>query len=318
MTHKAYKQTMVFMKNKREKLKKQTCIQIFAIMGLVWMILFCFIPMVFNVIAFMDYDILHPFWESDWVGLEHFVDFFTNRDFAMVMKNTFAIGILKLFIGFPVPILFALMLNEVSSNSFKRIAQTITYLPHFISWVIVGGMMVSMLSDSGVFNDILIWLGVLEEPIYFLAEPDCFWGIVTISEIWKETGWQAIIYLAAIAGISPELYEAATVDGASRFKRIWHVTLPGILPTVVILFILTAGKLMESNFNQIMVLRNQLNYETSTTLDIHVFQYGVQRYQQSYATAVGLFNSVVSLLLVVLSNFVSRKLTGTGIMGDER
>jgi putative aldouronate transport system permease protein len=295
------------------KLKSQKELQIMALLGVLWMIIFNYIPMYGIVIAFKKYNIIKPISDAPWVGLKNFKDFFQDDNFWMVMKNTLGISFYKLIIGFPLPIVFALMLNEVKSLRFKKAVQTISYLPHFLSWVILGGIMMNWLSDVGIINNILMSLHIIKEPIVYLGEPKYFWGIVVISDIWKELGWSAIIYLAAIAGIDPEMYEAATIDGAGRFRRMWSITLPSIKSTISILFILAVAGILNSNFDQIFVLRNSLNSSTSDVIDVFVYRMGLQMGRYSYATAVGLFKSIIAFILLFTANTVSKKLNDTSI-----
>lgn len=295
------------------KLKSQKELQIMALLGVLWMIIFNYIPMYGIVIAFKKYNIIKPISDAPWVGLKNFKDFFQDDNFWMVMKNTLGISFYKLIIGFPLPIAFALLLNEVKSFRLKKAVQTISYLPHFLSWVILGGIMMNWLSDVGIINNILMSLHIIKEPIVFLGEPKYFWGIVVISDIWKELGWSAIIYLAAIAGIDPEMYEAATIDGAGRFRRMWSITLPSIKATISILFILAVAGILNSNFDQIFVLRNSLNSSASDVIDVFVYRMGLQLGRYSYATAVGLFKSIIAFILLFTANTVSKKLNDTSI-----
>ncbi|MFC5466322.1 ABC transporter permease [Lederbergia graminis] len=291
----------------------QKQIQIMALLGVVWMIVFNYFPMYGLIIAFKEYSVIRTIAEAPWVGLMHFKEFVQDDYFWIVIKNTLGISLIKLIIGFPLPIIFALLLNELTSLKFKKMVQTITYLPHFLSWVVLGGILTTWLADIGIINDILIGLGVTNERLNFLAEPEYFWGIVVISDIWKELGWSAIIYLAAIAGVSTELYEAATIDGANRFRRIWHVTLPAIRPTITILFILAVGGVLNTNFDQILVLRNALNESASSVIDIYVYNVGIQNSRFSYATAVGLLKSIIAFILLLSANKITKKLDGTSL-----
>jgi putative aldouronate transport system permease protein len=209
--------------------------------------------------------------------------------------------------------MFALLLNEITSVRFKRYVQTISYLPHFLSWVVLGGILMNWLSDVGIINNILIGIGLSAERINYLAKAEYFWGIAVASDIWKELGWSAIIYLAAIAGIDPEMYEAATIDGAGRFRRMFSITLPSITPTISILFILAISGLLNANFDQILVLKNSLNISSSNVVDIYVYTMGIQNARFSYATAVGLFKSIIAFILLFSANLGSKKLNGTGI-----
>ncbi|GIO65689.1 MAG TPA: ABC transporter permease subunit [Paenibacillus cookii] len=296
-----------------KKLLSQKYLQVMALLGVAWMIIFNYIPMYGIIIAFKQYVITRPISEAPWVGLEHFKAFFEDEDLPRVIWNTIGISLIKLVVGFPLPILFALFLNELRSIRLKKTVQTISYLPHFLSWVILGGILATWLSDVGVINHILMALHIIDEPISYLAEPKYFWGIVVASDLWKELGWSAIIYLAAIAGVSPDLHEAATIDGAGRFQRMWHVTLPGIRSTITILLILAVSGILNSNFDQILVLRNSLNESASNVIDIYVYQTGLVNNRFSYSTAVGLIKSLIALILLLIANSASKKINGTSL-----
>ncbi|WP_396426701.1 ABC transporter permease [Lederbergia sp. NSJ-179] len=291
----------------------QRQLQIMAILGVIWMFIFNYVPMYGLIISFKEYSVVKSISEAPWVGLMHFREFIQDDNFWIVIKNTLGISLIKLIIGFPLPIIFALLMNELTSLKFKKAVQTITYLPHFLSWVVLGGILTTWLADVGIINDILIGLGLTNERLNFLAEPDYFWAIVIISDLWKELGWSAIIYLAAIAGVSPELYEASTIDGANKFQRMWHVTLPSIRPTITILFILAVGGVLNNNFDQILVLRNALNESASNVIDIYVYQVGIQNARYSYATAVGLLKSIIAFILLLSANKITKKLDGTSL-----
>ncbi|WP_130607584.1 ABC transporter permease [Cohnella abietis] len=292
---------------------KQRYLQIMALLGVAWIIVFNYVPMYGIIIAFKDYDIIGSISSAPWVGLDNFKEFFEDENLAYVVKNTLGISLLRLIIGFPLPILFAILLNEMRSARLKRGVQTISYLPYFLSWVILGGILSTWLADVGIINQLLLKLHFINEPISFLAEPSYFWAISIISSIWKELGWSAIIYLAAIASISPELHEAAKIDGAGRFQRIRHITLPSIAGTISILFILAVSGLLNSNFDQIMVLRNSLNESASNVIDIYIYQTGLQSARFSYSTAVGLVKSVIALVLLLVSNSVTKKINNTSL-----
>lgn len=305
-------------KNKRivkatRKIASQKYLQIMAILGVVWMIIFNYIPMYGLIIAFKEFSIIKSISEAPWVGMAQFKEFLQDDNFMIVLKNTLGISLIKLIIGFPLPILFALMLNELTSLKFKKLVQTISYLPHFLSWVVLGGILTTWLADIGVINDILKGMGLIHTRTNFLAEPKNFWSIVILSDIWKELGWSAIIYLAAIAGVSTELYESATIDGANRFQKMWHVTLPSIRPTITILFILAVSGVLNSNFDQILILRNSLNESASNVIDIYVYQLGIQNARYSYATAVGLFKAIIAFILLLSANKITKKLDGTSL-----
>lgn len=295
------------------KLYLQKDLQIMALAGALWMIIFNYIPMGGLIIAFKDYNIVKPISDAPWVGLKHFIEFVNDDNFLNVLKNTLGISLLKLIIGFPLPIVFALLLNELTSLKFKKAVQTVSYLPHFLSWVILGGILINWLSDVGLINNLLIKFGILKEPVAFLGEPQYFWWIAVISDVWKELGWSAIIYLAAIAGVDPEMYEAAIIDGASRLQKIWYITLPAIKSTITILFILAISGIFNSNFDQILVLRNPLNASTSDVIDIYVYRMGIQNANYSYATAAGLLKSIVSLILLLIANKISERLNETSL-----
>ncbi|MDX8367286.1 ABC transporter permease [Cytobacillus sp. Hm23] len=309
---------VIITSTKKEKVKKvsrtiisQKYLQVMALLGVVWMFIFNYIPMYGAIIAFKEYSIIKSIAEAPWVGLMHFKEFLQDEEFVNVLKNTLGISLIKLFIGFPLPIIFALLLNELTSLKFKKAVQTITYLPHFLSWVVLGGIVTTWLADIGFINDILLGLGIVDERVSYLADPKYFWGIVITSDIWKELGWSAIIYLAAIAGVSPELYESARIDGAGRLQRMWHVTLPSIRPTITILFILAVSGVLNSNFDQILILRNQLNESASNVIDIYVYSTGIQNGRFSYAAAIGLFKAVIAFILLLGANKITKKLDGT-------
>jgi putative aldouronate transport system permease protein len=306
-----------------KRLQKEKYIQFMALAGLVWMIVFNYMPMYGLLVAFKrNYRIIDSlfsltFLTSDWApmsGFGHFITFIRDPEFLNILRNTLGISLLKLFIGFPLPIIFAILLNELHSENFKRVIQTISYLPHFLSWVILGGIITTWLSESGFLNEVLINSGVLKEGITFLAYPKYFWGIVVISDIWKGLGWSSIIYLAAIAGIDQEMYEAAEIDGVGRFKKIWYITLPCIMGTITILFILAVGGLLNSNFDQILVLWNPLNSSRSNVIDIYTYHVAMRSMRFSYASAIGLFKSVVAFLLLFGANQITKKLNDVSLL----
>jgi putative aldouronate transport system permease protein len=295
------------------RLFAQRYLQVMALLGIAWIIVFNYIPMYGIIIAFKQFNIIHPVSEAPWVGFEHFRAFLEDENLGTVVKNTLGISLIKLFIGFPLPIIFALFLNEIRSHQFKKAIQTISYLPHFLSWVVLGGILATWLADVGIINNILLKLNLIEAPIVYLAEPNYFWSIIISSDIWKELGWSAIIYLAAMAGVSPELYEAATIDGAGRFQKMWYVTLPSIKGTITILFILAVSGILNSNFDQILILRNSLNESASNVIDIYVYQTGLLSGRYSYATAVGLIKSIIALILLLIANYVMKKLNNSSL-----
>lgn len=305
-----------------QRLKDERYLQIMAWLGLIWMLIFNYAPMYGLLIAFKkNYRITTPlfsgaFLKSQWAGkggFEHFINFFKDEEFVNIMVNTLGISLIKLVINFPLPILFALLLNEVKNQKFKKSIQTISYLPHFLSWVVLGGILTTWLDEQGLFNQLLVGSGIMKKPISFLAYPKYFWAIVILSDLWKETGWSAIIYLAAISGIDQEMYEAAEVDGASRFRQIFSITLPSIAPTIIVMFILAVGGLLNSNFDQIFVLWNPLNSQRSNVIDIYTYTTAMRSMRYSYASAIGLFKSVVAFILLWGANQFTKKVNNTSL-----
>lgn len=265
--------------------------------------------------AFQNYKPVKSFSEQKWVGLDNFKELFQDERFYLVLRNTLAMSMLGLIVGFVVPILFAVMLNELRGSVFKRTVQTVSYLPHFVSWVVVGGIVYKTLAiDGGIVNDLLVWLHVIDEPIQFMAKGKYFWGVLTAADIWKETGWNAIIYLAAITGIDKELYEAAKVDGAGRVKQMFNITLPGIRSTVMVLLIMNIGHLIGIGFEKQFQLQNNLVTDYSEVLDLYALKYGIQISRFSYGTAISMFTSVVSVILLFTANGVMKKFTKESIM----
>lgn len=295
------------------KLKRQKFLQFMVLPGIIWMIVFNFIPMYGIIIAFKNYTVIDTITGAPWAGLTHFKEFLSDENFGIIMKNTLGISFFRLLIGFPLPIIFALLLNELRSIRFKKFVQTISYLPHFLSWVVLGGIMMTWLSETGVINVVLQKIGLVHDPTAFLAHPKYFWTIAVSSDVWKELGWSAIIYLAAIAGIDPELYEAATVDGAGKFKKMWNITIPCIQGTIAMLFILAVSNVMNSNFDQILVLKNAVNRSSSEVIDTFVYQMGIVTGRFSYSTAIGLFKSVIALILLVVANQTTKRLNGSSL-----
>ncbi|AFH64857.1 ABC transporter permease [Paenibacillus mucilaginosus] len=290
------------------RLMAQKELQLMVLPGILFLIVFKFFPIYGMQLAFKELSVTKGIWGSPWVGLQHFEDLFTSPAFGTVMYNTVMISLLKLVILTPLPVLFALLLNEIRSSRLKSAFQGISYLPHFLSWVIVGGLILTVLGkDDGTLNNVLMAMGFISEPIFFMGTPEYFWPILIITENWKEMGWGAIIYLAAIAGIDPEIYEAAKMDGANRFQQMLRITLPSILTTIVILLILRIGYVLDAGFDQILVLRNPVIQEVSDILDIHVLEAGLQEGRYGYATAVGMFKSVIGFALVWGSNAIARR-----------
>lgn len=280
--------------------------------GLLYFLVFKYIPMWGILIAFKNYQPYVGFWGSRWVGFEHFERFFSTQVFWQLFRNTLVIALYKIVFYFPVPIIVALLLNEVRNRVFKRVVQTMVYIPHFISWVVVVGMTYLLFTTEGGFiNTLLVSLGF--EKVNFLSSPNWFRTLITSQTIWKEAGWGSILYLAAITSIDSQLYEAARMDGAGRLRQMWHVTLPGIRSTIVVLFILTLGHFMDTGFDQIYNMLNPGNSQVGDVFDTYVYANGIARGQFSYSTAVGLFKSLVSTILVIGANSLTRKLGEEGI-----
>ncbi|MBB6731244.1 ABC transporter permease [Cohnella zeiphila] len=293
---------------------RQKYLYLMSLPFVIWLFIFNYVPIWGWTMAFQNYKPAKSFSEQKWVGFDQFKTLFHDDQFYRVLRNTLAMSGLSLVAGFIFPILFAVLLNEVKSMPFKRITQTISYLPHFVSWVVVAGIVTSMLSLDGVVNHLLTWLHISDEPIQFMAKPHWFWGIVTGSDIWKETGWNAIIYLAAITGIDKELYEAARVDGAGRFRQIWNITLPGIRSTIMVLFIMSIGHLLSIGYEKQMLLGNNLVSDYSQVLDLYALNYGIKIAHFSYGTAISMFNSVVSVILLFAANGLFKKFAKESIM----
>jgi putative aldouronate transport system permease protein len=288
---------------------KQWDIQLMVIPALMFVFVFSYIPMYGVLMAFQDYSIYKGFLHSPWVGFKHFGMFFNAPEFWTVMRNTLVISMLKFFVGFPAPILLALMLNEVKKAAFKRVVQTISYLPHFLSWVIVSGFVISLLStDNGSINILLQSVNLIDEPINFLSIPEYFWTILVTTGVWKEIGFASIVYLAAIAGVDPHIYEAASIDGASRFKQIHRITIPSIMPVITIFMILAIGNLLSAGFEDILLLgSNPVLRDVSDVLDTYVYRIGIENSRFSYATAAGLFKAIISVGMLTMANLFARR-----------
>ena len=274
---------------------------------LVWLFIFRYVPIWGWTMAFQHYRPGRSFFDQQWVGFEQFARIFTDQRFYIVMRNTLAMSILGLVFGSIAAIGFALLLNELRVHRFKRVVQTISYLPHFVSWVVVASLFTRLLSVNGALNDLLIALGIRENPIQFLLDGRLFWWLVTFITVWKDTGWNAIIYLAAIAAIDPQLYEAAWVDGANRLQQTWHITIPGMMPTVTVILIMNIGWLVSIGFERQMLLANPLVMEYAEVLDLYVLNYGIRLGRFSYGTALGIFKSLVSIVLVLGANYSARR-----------
>lgn len=297
--------------------RRQYPMHIFVWCGMLFLLLFSLIPMLGLVISFNNYKIKTGFsgmFQGPWVGFKNFTDFLTHRKFGVLVRNTLSISVLKLVFAFPLPIFFAIIITEMRGKVFKRLVQTASYLPHFISWTIVAGILHAFFStNTGMINEVLLNLGLISEPVPVLISEEWYYTLAVVSEMWKETGWNAIIYLAAIAGIDPTLYESAQIDGAGRIKRICHITLPCILPTIAVLLIMQIGYLFGANFDQAMLLGNDLNLGRSEIIEVFVYKLGLNQGRYSLAAAAGLFQSIISLILVIAANNISRKLSGASL-----
>ncbi|GAA5441639.1 ABC transporter permease [Deinococcus caeni] len=280
--------------------------------GLLWFALFRYWPLWNAQIAFKDFQPVQGVLHSPWVGLEHFRAFFSSFYFSQLMTNTLVISFAKLLIGLPPAIILAIAIHESTRKGLARVTQTVTYLPHFLSWVIVFGILLAMLSPgSGLLNKGLVAAG--GDPVSFLTDPGAFRAVVIFSDIWKETGWSAILFLAALIGISPSLYEAAEVDGATRWQRIRHISLPGMLDVIVLVTLLRLGHILDAGFYQIYVLYSLPVYSVADVIDTWVYRQGIQNFQFSLATAVGLFKGLIGLLMIVIANRVARRFAGQGL-----
>lgn len=282
-----------------------------AFPGILFYIIFAYIPMYGLTIAFKDYSVGLGVFGSNWVGFEHFSTFFDSIYFSRVFWNTILLNLYLIIFGFPFPIIFALLLNELRGNRFKRTVQTVTYLPHFISAVVVCGMIVDFTSSTGFITSIVNSFGGNHNNL--LHEPGMFRSIYVVADIWQGFGWNSIIYLAAMSGLDPQLYEAARIDGASRFKQLLYVTLPGIAPTITIMFILRLGQVMSLSADKIILLYNPVTYETADTISSYVYRKGLVESNYSFSTAVGIFNSLINCAMIIISNSISRKVSETSL-----
>ena len=277
--------------------------------------IFHYAPMFGIAVAFQNYRPTIGMFGSDWVGFDNFVRFLSDYSFWRLIRNTLMINVYGLVFGFPAPIIFALLLNEMRNNKIKKIVQTVTYMPHFISIIVISSLILTFVASDGVVNTVAKFFGA-SEPISFMTKPEYFWGINEITNIWQSLGWNSIIFMAALAGVDAQLYEAAQIDGAGRFKQLWHVTIPCIMGTIIILLILRIGQMMNVGFEKILLLQNPSIYETADVISTHVYRQafvsgGSDAF--SYSTAVGLFNSVVNFILLLSANFLAKKATGSGL-----
>jgi len=292
----------------KESVKRDKFLLLLVVPGIIYYIIFMYSPMVGLVISFENYSPFRGLFAGPWVGFKWFAQFFHSPFCGRLIKNTILINVFSLFWGFPAPIIFALLLNEVRNIKFKKVAQTISYLPHFISTVVIVGILFSLLSpDTGIINYAIKAFG--GESVNFMASAKWFRTIFISSGIWQEIGWGCIIYLAAIAGINPELYEAARVDGANKIQQIWSITIPCILPTIILMLIMSLGSMFSVGYEKIILMYNTSTYETADVINTYVYRRGIVNSEYSFGTAVGLFQSAINFILVVIVNKVSRKLS---------
>lgn len=291
--------------------------QLYALLflPLLYLFIFKYVPMVYVQIAFKKYSIVESVWKLPWAnnhGFEYFIKAFKSKDFLIALRNTIGLNLLDLVVGFPAPIIFALILNELCFKRFKRVVQTIAYMPHFLSWVIIYGLALQLFAPTtGFINMIVTSLG--HEAIPFLNESKHWVATYAGLGVWQNFGWGSIVYLASIAGISPELYEAASVDGAGRFKKMWHITLPGIKPTIVVLLVMNLGSILGSSFDRPYALRNKLVMDVAEVISTYVYKVGIRGLQFSLTTAIGLFQSIVCVFFLLIANWAARKLGERGI-----
>ncbi|MCL2866306.1 MAG: ABC transporter permease subunit [Clostridia bacterium] len=297
----------------RRKLAKQRSLCIAILPALVIVIIFSYFPMYGIIAAFQNFKITKGYAGSEWVGLKNFTDIFRNRDFVRVFGYTMQISVTRYILGLAIPVAFALMLNELMNKPFKRIVQTMSYLPHFFSWVIVAGFVYRFLDPDGALNGLLKSLFNVKRPVQFFGNAGYFYPILIISEIWKSTGFSAIIYLAALSGIDPTLYEAAGIDGASKMRKIIHITLPGIMPTFITIVILNAGSLATGGFDSVFNLQNRLIRSDTNVLETYIYQMGLANMKYSFGVAAGLFQGLLASFFLLSTNFLSQRVLGKGI-----
>lgn len=294
-------------------LKKHRMLYIMVIPGIIYFIVFKYIPLLGNVIAFQDYNIFKGIFNSSWIGIKNFTMLFQHGDFLRILNNTIIINIYDLLFGFAAPLILALVINDISNSYFRKGVQQIVYLPHFLSWTILGGIVITQLlsPSQGLINLLLVKLGI--EPVYFMTKANMARPIVVLSGIWRDTGWGTVVYLAAMTAVSPSLYESASLDGAGKFRQLLSITLPSIVPVIVTLFLLRIGHFMDYGFERIWVFSNASNTSVLETFDTYIYKAGIQQGRYSYTTAVGLFKSVVGFILLFGGNKVSKKLTGESL-----
>jgi putative aldouronate transport system permease protein len=295
-----------------KRIKTNWELYLLLLFPVVYFVIFRYVPMYGVLIAFKDFSPAAGIWDSPWVGFEHFIEFFNSYNFVQILKNTVILSLLLLGIAFPIPIIIALLLNQVGNQRIKKFIQTTIYAPYFISTVVLVGMVFLFLSPtSGIINHLIMAFG--GEPVMFMAESKWFRPIYVFTDVWQNTGFSSVIYLAALAGVDPHLHEAAVVDGANRWQRIRHIDLPGIAPTVLVLFILAVGNLMNIGFEKAFLMQTDINIDASEIIPTYVYKMGIQRALYSFSAAVGLFNAVVNLILLIMVNRAVRRISGNGL-----
>ncbi|MBO4864239.1 MAG: sugar ABC transporter permease [Eubacterium sp.] len=290
-----------------KEVKRQWPLLAWSLVFFLYGVIFHYLPLAGWMMAFQNYKPKTGIFHSKWIGLTKFKFLFSDKNFILDIRNTLAMGVLNLIATFFMAILFAILLNEIQTRISKKAIQTISYLPHFLSWIIVTGILHDALSSSGIVNELLVNLHIIDRGINFFAEPKYFWGIVAFANVWKETGWNAIIYLAAITSIDPNLYEAAEIDGAGRWGKIRHITLPSLRPTIMILLLINIGNVLNAGFEVQYILGNGLVKKVSETIDIYTLTWGISQNDYALGTAAGIFRSAVSIVLILLANYLARK-----------
>lgn len=292
--------------------KKNIALYIMLIPGLLSLIIFKYVPMYGILMSFQNFRIRDGIFGSEWVGFEHFINFFNDPFCGRLIANTFILGILTIIFTFPAPIILALMFNEIKHDRFKRVTQTISYMPYFISMVVVVGLLKEFTSvDGGIFNSLIQSFGL--EPINFFAQPEWFRPMYIFTGIWTGVGYGSIVYLAAISGINPELYESAVLEGATRLKQIWYITLPSITPTIMVMFIFAVGGILGTDYQKVLLMQSPLTYETSDIISTYIYRLGIEGGSYSYTSAINLFSSAISLVFILGTNWLSRKLTDSSL-----
>ena len=304
---------LVNKKTKWQTLSKQKLLMAMSIPFVLYIILFRYVPLWGWTMAFQNYKPNKDFFHQTWVGFKWFAELFKNREFILSLRNTICMSLISTALGYITAIVIAVFLNEVRNITVKRFVQTVSYLPHFLSWIIVTGLVANALSvEDGTINNILMALHLVKEPIKFLSIPKYFWHIIGWTYVWKEVGWNTIVYLGAMTAIDPTLYEAAEIDGCGRLRKIFHITLPGIKPTIIIMMIMSAGHILDANFEMPYLLQNGMIQDVASTIDIFVFKYGFKLFNFSLATAAGIFKNVVNIILLIVANSIAKR------AGEER